>query len=288
MKRLFPYLLRVNKHEYCSGAILFVAVGAIAVLSILALGAGSVVLQKLKLADTIENASTSFYLADSAIPLVDAFLAADQAPQTVSLYDLRQRRISFGAEEAVLSLSDEESKVNIDKVPKEILRRIGGLSGNEILLDEIVSGDFKVKEELLLLDEMSQEQYDGVKDFVTTFGAGAVNINTAGEEAFLALGMDDTLIEAIRKFRAGDDGEEATEDDNVFLSTAEVIPLLEKGLLGEAQKALLKDLISSNRLSTTSRYVRFDMSVFRGKKGIRLYSIIVNLEQKKPVLWQEN
>lgn len=287
MKKSFPYLLCPEKRKLNSGTILFVAVGAIAVLSILTLSATSVVLQKLKMANAIESASTTFYLAESVPSLLEVFLAAD-ASGGVTLYVLRDRQMRFGNKDVLLSFTDEEGLINVGRVPKDILRRLPGLFGDEELLDKIVASHLQVKEGLLLLDGMTQEKYDGLKDIVTTFGRGAVNINTAHSETLEVLGMDEALITAIQQYRAGDDGEEATEDDNVFQSADQIIPILEGIGLGASQKAVLVQLISASRLSTTSDHIRFEMSILKGKKKIRSYNIVVNLSQKIPVLWQEN
>ena len=53
-----------------------------------------------------------------------------------------------------------------------------------------------------------------IKDFITVYGSGKININTAGPQVLSILGMDKDLIQDIILFRTGEDGDINTEEDN--------------------------------------------------------------------------
>ena len=269
------------------GAILFVAVGAIAVLSILALGATSSVLQELKLAKFVTETDTSPYLAQSAVDIMKVLLSNDATPQVVTLYDLRKREIPLGDKVLLIIPQDEQSKINLDLAPKEILNRIPGLSGQTQLIDAVFGANIALKEELLLLDGMTQEIYGQLKGLTTVFGLGMVNINTAQPDVLRAQGMDPDLIEKIQEYRAGDDATEATEDDKAFASPPEIIAQLTNLGINPVQQQIIQNLLSTMQLGTTTDYVSFDITVLQGKKKARFFKVTVNLVKATIVFWHE-
>jgi DNA uptake protein ComE-like DNA-binding protein len=269
------------------------AVGAIAVLSILAIGTTSGVLQELKLAKFVRDSNVSVYEAESLVLAMRAIWPNGQAPYASTLYGLRPRTFTFGGDTAEVVFTDEESKININTAPSDILARMPGLSGQQAIIDSIAAASFSLKEELLLIEGVTEEIYGQLKDLVTTYGAGSVNINTASGDALAVLGMDDDLIDKIRQCRAGNDTEEMTEDDKVFSSSAEILPLLEPYSLNPAQRAFLEGLISFGRLGTSSNYIAFDVSIkksgLEGKtqKINSSFHIILDYAAGKIVQWYE-
>jgi len=269
------------------GAILFVAVGAIAVLSILALGATSSVMQELKLAKFVTETDTSPYLAQSCVDIMKVLLSNDATPQAVTLYDLREREIPIGDKTLLIVPIDEQSKINLDLAPKEILGRVAGLSGQTQLIDAVFGANIAVREELLLLDGMTQEVYDQLKGLTTVFGLGLVNINTAQPGVFSAQGMDPDLIKKIQEYRAGDDGTEATEDDRYFSNSSEIITQLMSYGITPAQQQVIQGLLSTMQLGVTTDYVSFDITVLQGKKRVSFFKITADLAKATIVFWHE-
>ncbi len=86
--------------------------------------------------------------------------------------------------------------------------------------------DFEVLEEVLLVKGMSQEVFEKIKDYVTIYGSGKVNINTVSRPVLMALGLNDNIVDDIMSFRAGQDGVIATADDKIFDAAADIIPKL--------------------------------------------------------------
>lgn len=164
-------------------------------------------------------------------------------------------------EEIRYGLMDEERKLNVNKASFEVLKQffesVGEATAQEAgdiadaILDWVDTDDeprengaeegyyaslqpaypcknkeFQVVEELLLVKAMTQEVFDKVKEYVTVYSSGTVNLNTAGKPVLQALGMSGILAEKVLHFRKGPDGKEATEDDNIFESVEAALPTL--------------------------------------------------------------
>jgi len=130
----------------------------------------------------------------------------------------------------VLSLNDEDAA----KLANALLdwRQYGESEAGGFFSDDYYSNlqypypkksaDYETLDEILLVKGVTKEMYDKLINFVTVYGDGAVNINTAPKEVLEALGLPDTLVEKILTVRRGRDGVDGTTDDQVFLKTFEI------------------------------------------------------------------
>lgn len=133
---------------------------------------------------------------------------------------------------------------------------------------------FESIEELLLVRGMTPELFERLKPFVTIYGMGVININTAPREVLMGLGMEESLVEKIISYRAGPDSEEGTLDDNVFTQAGNIGADLVRRV-----KAAQEDINFLNRLVLAER-VGVDSKNFR----IRSRGIIL---QKRQILETE-
>jgi hypothetical protein len=81
------------------------------------------------------------------------------------------------------------------------------------------NANFEAMRELLLVKGVTPEIFDKLKDFVTIYGTGVVNINTAPHPVLACLGLSKALISKIMTFRYGLDETQGTNDDGVFSGT---------------------------------------------------------------------
>jgi general secretion pathway protein K len=184
--------------------------------------------------------------------------------------------VTYGAGESefrtIFGLIDEERKLNINKAPKETLENFFNQMNIEEaknLASSIIdwrdldyetdkggaenayynnlenpysarNGPFKSIYELLLVKGMSKNSFDIIKDYITVFGDGKVNLNTAQKEVLTALGLTPPLIIKINEYRNGPDGKQFTSDDREFSDTESIIPILDsfKGLTDDEKKEL--------------------------------------------------
>lgn len=169
----------------------------------------------------------------------------------------------LGATLARYGMQDEEGKININRaqvpVLKKLFRNIFNISEMEAqdlaacAVDfrdsdsalstplgsaedayyrnmpypyEAKDSDFDMIEELALVKGFTLPMSEKLRNYITVYGSGRVNINTACREVLLALGLRSDLVNKIITVRAGEDGATGTTDDVIFENTAQIIPKL--------------------------------------------------------------
>ncbi len=116
------------------------------------------------------------------------------------------------------------------------------------------SADYETLDEMLLVKGMEKQMYDRLINFVTIYGDGTVNINTASKEVLEALGLPDTLVDKILTARRGKDGIDGTADDHVFLKTFEITADVNSIVQLTENEARAIDALNMRGLLTTSSY----------------------------------
>jgi hypothetical protein len=252
--------------------------------SLLGAGLYSVVSSYALIMKRLEDRILCRYLAKAAY--YDALtVLADKSDQNGLGLKLKDEHISsLGIGKYIYRLKGEESKININKATKEVLARLPGM--DKSAADHIVLSNlrpFFVKEEVLLVEGISEEKYKSFKDFVTIYGEGAVDINNSSHEALKAIGMSDGLISQIDEFLAGSDGKANTKDDEVFKSVSEILTALR--WISTEEKTLILNLSTSGTLTAQSSVysLEIDTEIF-GRKGPK-YDIIT--DGKRILRWIE-
>ncbi|MDD5595521.1 MAG: type II secretion system protein GspK, partial [Candidatus Omnitrophica bacterium] len=147
---------------------------------------------------------------------------------------------------------------------------------------------FTLKEELLFIEGLAEKEFAEFKDFITVYGNGSVNINTAPEQVFVALGMDENLAQGIVGFRNGNDGKQGTEDDQVFESSAEIVDKLRSALsFSGDEEAALVALISQNLLTVSSKNLLLEVQTQILNKAAIRYLITMEADKGKIKQWKE-
>ncbi len=116
---------------------------------------------------------------------------------------------------------------------------------------EMKEQPFERPDELLLVKGIDRKTYDALQPFVTVYGDGQVNINTASKKVLVALGLDAGVADKVLKARRGVDNAEATGDDHVFLRTFDVAAETVKAVALEAREARQIDALNAQDLLTT-------------------------------------
>ncbi len=148
--------------------------------------------------------------------------------------------------------------------------------------------DFQVLDELFLVKGVDSCVYNMIKDYITIYGNGRVNINTAPQQVLRALGLTDPLIDDILRFRAGKDETEATEDDNVFESVEEIVPRLsqEYHLSPEAIK-ILSDVTFEYFTTASAYYMIRSVSRLPHRPSTREIVCVINRHTGDIRYWRE-
>ncbi len=164
-------------------------------------------------------------------------------------YDQLDERISDPQKR--YGVVDEERKININTANQEtlrnLIRQVAGLSEEEAtklavaIIDwreygesEITgfysdeyydnleypypakNANFELIDELLLVKGMNEDIFRSLEPFLTVYGNGRVNINTANRFVFFSLGLSPGLVLKILSVREGQDQMESTADDYIF------------------------------------------------------------------------
>jgi len=294
------------------GSILIVCLWTIMILAILGLGITGVVFQEIKFSKSYARLITSLPLAQGALKTVfylrenDATAAFDtwdelSKEEEVSLSANNSYRYFFvdknnsGGNPPNEEIIDESALINLNLASANVLARLPGM--DEELAEAIVNSGlrpFRTINELLLVKDISKENFLLFKDLITVYGQGKVNINTASRAVLIALGLEEETADLILSFRR----------ENMIKSAAvnPAEPSVELGYGISNLGTLLNDLRDSATLSlrqeqdllvllpvfdVKSEYLRFNIiTASGGQEGLH-YSIVIYPPTKKVLSWTE-
>lgn len=208
---------------------------------------------------------------ESAINLAISQLKYDPTPD----YDTRgewemEQVVDFMAGGVVVyRISDEESLINVNTASRGILENLSGFSTDlsvSIVEWRKANGNFEALEELLLVKGMSEEILSRLKDTITIFGIGRVNINTASAKTLRALGLQESLIEKLITFRK----------EKAFTDIASIQPNLEEttGMLTISESTQIAHLLSHNLFGVKSENLRISLTANIYNKPIKNASVV--------------
>ena len=144
-------------------------------------------------------------------------------------------------------------------------------------------------EEMHLIRGITSKIFKELKPYVTIYGDGKININTAGKKVFATLGMDDMLAQQILDYRAQDGGE---EDLYSFKTLESVIPNLNGyQQLTPAQTHVLTTLIQTEHLTVCSSVFTANVtSVLNNSKLAKRVDVVLQREEDniKIKYWHES
>jgi len=227
-------------------------------------------------------------------------------------------------EEAVYGLVDEESKVNINLIKdSEILKRLflvtAGMTEEEasVMADSILdwidedehvnasgaenqyyrglkrpivpkNATLDTLEELLYIRGVTPGNYKQISLYLTLFGDGKVNLNTASKPVLMSVAFDQGLAELIVNYRLGPDHQIATKDDGVFYNPNELIDLArDQGGADADSIALLENLLARGLFKVTSDYYAVHCEASR-QEGKELLTARVVIHRRDGVqAWSE-
>ena len=151
-------------------------------------------------------------------------------------------------------------------------------------------GDFENVPELALLQGWTPEVYRQLEPYLTVYGSGQVNVNTASAPVLTGLGLTADLVSTVLSVRRGPDGRDWTGDDVVFATLPEMVTaLLSLETLTPGDIQIIHDLSAQGRLGTQSYYYRIDSYariVPSGEK--RKVSCVFFSPSRKILYWRES
>jgi len=216
------------------------------------------------------------------------------------------REIGVAEGEFNYAVVDEERKININKSSYDVLERffetVAGLTPQQAgdisacIIDWREAGekarkngakssyyqtldpsypsknkDFELLEEVLMVKGLTPDIFNEIKDRITVYGTGAVNINTADKLVLKSLGMSNSLADKIIHFRNGNDGIEATSDDNYFSAVENIVSILRAAeKLTQDELNQLTNIVFSGLLCVRSDNFKGESSAKVAKDYVRI------------------
>jgi general secretion pathway protein K len=221
-------------------------------------------------------------------------------------------------------LIDEERKVSINKANPVILKRLfiitadldemeaqelafsiadwrDGDSGLSIPLGsaedsyyrnikypyEAKDAEFEVLEEVLLVKGMTKDIFEKVKNYITIYGDGKVNINTASKSVLLALGIGERITEMIMTLRSGKDGVPGNGDDIVFDAPGNIVPKISASYhLSDSEVAQFSAAVDQNMVVKSNFFSVRSIAGLNNKKSTTETACVID-SSGKVLYWRE-
>ncbi|MBI5150933.1 MAG: general secretion pathway protein GspK [Candidatus Omnitrophica bacterium] len=228
-----------------------------------------------------------------------------------------------GKQEIFYAPIDESRKINLNTADKETLERLFRivLGGDEMEAQDLAASvidwrdadselssplgsaedshyrnlntpyeakdmSFEILDELGMVKGVNAQSFNQLMNYVTVYGDGLVNVNTASRAVLLALGLNMTITDKILSYRYGKDAILGTDDDNTFDSPAEIIPKLSQfSSLSESELARFSQVVG--RLGVQSGYFMLRVTARLNKRPNALNVVAVVQRSGKVVYWHE-
>lgn len=221
-------------------------------------------------------------------------------------------------------MTDEESKININFADRNVMARIIGMAVHleqreaERLADAIIEwrefgqtelkgfysdeyystqthpyepkhAPFETLDELLLVRGFDEKILEQLRPWLTIYGDGLVNINTAPREVIIALGLDEVLADKLLLVRRGFDEQENTVDDYIFAKTFDVAAELKNFVKLELAEVKQVDFLNQRgMIKTESFFFGINVEAGTAKNKLRLTTAAVfNVLENRIIYWSE-
>jgi len=229
-----------------------------------------------------------------------------------------------GILETRFGLIDEERKVNINKAGQVVLERLLIITANldEVEAQELAASivdwrdadselsiplgsaedsyyrniqypyeakdaDFEVLEEMLLVKGMTRDIFKKVKNYITIYGDGKVNINTASKGILLALGMSEDMADKIMTLRYGKDGVAGNADDVIFDAPGNIVSRISQSYrLSDSEVAQLSAIADQNLAVKSNFFSIKSIAGLNSRKNTIETTCVVNRDGKI-LYWRE-
>lgn len=222
-------------------------------------------------------------------------------------------------------VQDELGKLNVNTVDREVLKRLfatvialtekeaGQLAGaivdwrlyGESEIEGFYSddyyenlefsykqkkADFETLDELRLVKGISDPLFEVLADYLTVYGSGQINVNSAPWQVLTALGFTEKEAMVIESARRGMDGNLGTEDDQLYANADAIRTLLTENFeLQEEDTARIKDIFNRYNFAAQSNLYRIESRArfAQGRENKRITSVF-DANNDKIIYWREH
>jgi len=147
---------------------------------------------------------------------------------------------------------------------------------------------FELPDELLLVKGVTPAVFVQIRPYVTVFGTGKVNINTASTVVLQSLGLSDLMVAKIIEFRGGKDGVEGTSDDGIFEKRDSIVALMAPFFKEQQIELDQLEEIAGSLLTTVSDYFSIEAEAGLMHKRITAEGRCVFSREGTILYWRES
>ena len=148
------------------------------------------------------------------------------------------------------------------------------------------NGPLENVEELLLIRGVTPDVYERVRPYVTVYGSGRLNLNTASTPVLQALGLSAEGIEGFTQYRAGEDNTEGTDDDRLLTSVGAFASDLNT-FMPTKDIGRISALAAQNVFGVKSTAFRAEISATLPKSASAVHALCVIDRDGRVRLWSE-
>ena len=234
------------------GYVLVIVMGLLAALSVMALSLGAATRADLEQARRFQDEAAAELLSRAAIEWAMHYLSTAERQGTLwqvpwysqsptfqarplgaGTFDVRYSDASGALHDG---LQDEEGRINLNTAPATLLAALPGV-GQELaaaMVTQRQQQPWSVPEEVLQRGLVTASLWygsaekPGLSAYFTVWGSGKINVNTASPVILGTLpGITPAMVQAIMRYRQGDDQRLGTADDRYFRALTDLSTLKE-------------------------------------------------------------
>lgn len=230
----------------------------------------------------------------------------------------------MGTPETRFGLIDEERKININTASREVMERLFRIVANmeegeaQDLAASIVDwrdgdgefsiplgsaedsyyrnlkypyeakdADFETLDEVLLVKGMTSDVFEKIKEYITIYGDGKVNINTTSKSALLALGLNEDMVDKIMTLLYGKNGIRGDADDIIFEAPGSIVPKISQAYRQSDSEIAQLSAIADQNLATKSNFFMIKNTVRLNNRQNSTEAACVIDRTGKILYWRE-
>jgi type II secretory pathway component PulK len=297
---------------------LIISLWVLAILTVMAVGIGHRVAMSLRMSRYGRDSLQALYQAKARVNLAISKILQDTSPG----YDSMAEEWMNPVDEALYNIFDEDRLLNLNQAPAALLIALFEGTGVPVTTDLVNNlliwrgdaldtkayeslgyspkgADFACVEELMMVKDLTAEDYGKVKDLVTVF-ARKTNVNTVSQEALnmimrsqaaslsandVTLANADSLTQKIVLWRNGPDNVAGSADDRAFTGIDRVS--VELDLSDNKELQILQRAIGNNLIGVRSDFIRIIASG-RVNRVTRSVEAVYDRADARVVFWHEN
>jgi len=233
-----------------NGYVLVIVMGLLAALSVMALSLGAATRVDLEQTRRFQDEAAAELLCKAGIEWVIHYLNTVQRQGTLWQAPWYSQPSMFQARplgpgtfdvwysdlggELHYGLQDEEARVNLNTAPVTVLAALPGVGQGlaEAIVRQRQQQPWSTPEDVLQRGLVTasawygEAEQPGLSAYVTVWGSGKINVNTASPVVLAALpGITPAMVEAIMRYRQGDDRQLGTADDGYFRAVMDLVTM---------------------------------------------------------------